>query len=284
MAGATLPGYTTGKTFRPDAGAYMSDSEYQAWRYSQAGATRVPGTTPKTPAGGLYPGSPETTLSPNPSSPSTPTPYAAPPLAPRLAGTSGGGGTGGGGYPGVTDPNALSERERLELEARYAAEADARQAAAAQASMNASAGLQGAAEQRRLGYLPQFQGGGGPSAPTVQYGDAGADAARNASFARAKDKAGQIARASLTGLRNAMGERGIGGSGIEALQSAGIVGAAGSELGEVNREQLLQDLAQQQHIQDLTYQGGITQRGQTLAAQSPERQALMGLITARGLY
>lgn len=126
--------------------------------------------------------------------------------------------------------------------------------------------------------------GSGASAPTVSYGDAGADAARDATFARAKDKAGQIARASLTGLRNVMGERGLGGSSIESAQSAGILGEAGSELGDVNREQLIQDLNRQQHIQDLTYQGNITQRGQTLAAQNPQTQALLGLISAKGLY
>jgi len=151
------------------------------------------------------------------------------------------------------------------------------------AAMRESARLQAEAEQRRLGYLSALPQGGA-TAPTVSYGDAGAEAARAAAFARAKDRAGQIARASIAGLQNVLGSRGISGSGIEALGTAGILGAAGSELGEVNREQLIQDLARQQHIQDLIYQGNITQRGQTLAAQNPQTQALLGLITARGLY
>ena len=178
-------------------------------------------------------------------------------------------------YQGTTgDPKTLAEQERLRLQALYGSQ-----------SMEQSAALQAQAEQRRLGYLSQLQAAGGAGVSPVQYGGAGgADgtAARDAIFARAKDKAGQIARASLNALRNVMGERGLSGSSIEGLQQAGVVGAAGSELGDVNREQMIQDLNRQAEIQDLVYQGGIAQRGQTLAANRPE--SLLGLITARGLY
>ena len=147
-------------------------------------------------------------------------------------------------------------------------------------------GYQRAGEERRLGYLSQLQGQQPTSgAPTVQHGGADGSSARDAVFARAKDKAGQIARASLNALRNVMGERGLSGSSIEGLQQAGVVGAAGSELGDVNREQMIQDLNRQAEIEDLTYQGGVQQRGQDIAAMrqnSPE--SLLGLISARGLY
>ena len=177
-------------------------------------------------------------------------------------------------YQGTTgDPKTLAEQERMRLQAQYGSQ-----------SMEQSAALQTAAEQRRLGYLSQLQAAGGAGAPPVQHG--GADdgsGARDAVFARAKDKAGQIARASLNALRNVMGERGISGSSIEGLQQAGVVGAAGSELGDVNREQMIQDLNRQAEIEDLTYQGGIQQRGQTLASQM-RPESLLGLIAARGLY
>ena len=185
------------------------------------------------------------------------------------------------------------ESEAAARRAQYAEESEARQAqfgseAAGRAAGYESeadrrrAGLQTEAEQRRLGYLSQLGAGAG-AAPVTHPGlEGSAEAAREASFARAKDRAGSIARASLTSLRNIMGERGVSGSSIEGLRSAGIVGAAGSELGDVNREQLIQDLNRQAEIQDLAYQGGIQQRGQTLAANNP--QSLMSLITARGLY
>ena len=152
--------------------------------------------------------------------------------------------------------------------------------------MALEAGYQRAGEERRLGYLSQLRGQQPTSGvPAVQHGGADGSSARDAVFARAKDKAGQIARSSLNALRNVMGERGLGGSSIEGLGQAGIVGAAGSELGDVNREQMIQDLNRQAEIEDLTYQGGIQQRGQDIAAMrqnSPE--SLLGLIAARGLY
>ena len=173
-------------------------------------------------------------------------------------------------YQGTTgDPKTLAEQERLRLQAQYGSQ-----------SMEQSARLQAEAEARRLGYLSQLQGGGAGASITHPSVEGGAEAARDAVFARAKDKAGQIARSSLNALRNVMGERGLSGSSIEGLNQAGVVGAAGSELGDVNREQMIQDLNRQAEIEDLTYQGGIQQRGQNIAAQQP----LLGLIAARGLY
>ena len=198
-------------------------------------------------------------------------------------------------YQGSTgDPKVLAEQERLKLESMYGSQALAQQTAAQRglaeqqagfgtASMNQSAQLQADAERRRLTYLEQLKGGATlPRESFPGAGDVGGGAAQDAIFARAKDKAGQISRASLTGLRNALGERGISGSGIEAMQSAGILGNAEAGLGDVNREQMIQQLQRQAQIQDLTYQGGIQQRGQDLQAMNP--QSLIGLITARGLY
>ena len=148
--------------------------------------------------------------------------------------------------------------------------------------------LQAGAETRRFNqFSPYFQslfgsaGGGGGAAipPREQYGMGGqADAARAAAFARAKDQAGNISRASLTGLQNAMGARGISGSGIELGQMGEIIGGAGRELGEVNREQLIQDLAAAQHGADVQYTGGIEQRGQDIQAEQARRAALIGLF------
>ena len=173
-------------------------------------------------------------------------------------------------YQGSTgDPKVLAEQERLRLESQYGAESDTRRAQ-----------LQADAEARRLGYLSKLSGGEPGGGVTHPSEEAGAQSSRDAIFARAKDKASQIARGSLNALRNVMSERGTSGSSIEGLRSAGIIGGAGSELGDVNREQLIQDLNRQAEVQDLTYGGRIQQRGQDIAA----RQPLLGLISARGLY
>ena len=113
--------------------------------------------------------------------------------------------------------------------------------------------------------------------PSVSYGGEGEEAARAAAFARAKDTAGQIARSSLNALRDVASSRGIGGSSIEGGMSADILGGQANSLGEFNREQLIQDLARQQHVADTTYAGNISQRGQNLGLAP----SLFGLIGAR---
>lgn len=228
-------------------------------------------------------------------------------------GLSGGGPSPGsmptpyGGYPGVagiTPQEAEAQRQRetarLEQERQIAAAAaqqqagiggqsrlGSEQAGYGTAARSQEAGLQAAAEQRRFAqFSPYFDkitgewgtGGKGGNLPREEYGGAQADAARQASFARAKDQAANIARSALTGLSGAMASRGISGSGIELGGMGDILGGAADQLGDVNREQLIQDLAQQQHVSDVRYGGGITQRGQDLQAEAARRQALMGLF------
>ena len=71
--------------------------------------------------------------------------------------------------------------------------------------------------------------------------------------------------------------RGIGGSSIEGGAAADILGGQANNLGEFNREQLIQDLERQRHIADTTYAGNITQRGQNLGLAP----SLFGLMGAR---
>lgn len=158
--------------------------------------------------------------------------------------------------------------------------------------------LQADAEARRIQSIPgllqtfnsSFNKGGGASPQQVDYGGAiaGEDAANSAAYARAKDTAGNQGRAALNALMDVQGARGIVGSGIGANEAGGVIGAANSNLSDVNREQLIQTLAANRARASEQYQGGIAQRGQdvtmrgqNIAAQSAFVNPLLGLVTAR---
>ena len=152
-----------------------------------------------------------------------------------------------------------------------------------QASTNLGVDLR---QQFNLGGANATGGGSGTaSLPPIAYPDA--QAGVDAAFARGKDKAAQNARASLTGLREAMAGRNMLGSGVEAAGSAEIVGRAGQGVNEIIREQSIQDamLANQRANQE--YQGRIQQRGQDInVAQSnaqQQSQALQSLLNMAGI-
>lgn len=106
-------------------------------------------------------------------------------------------------------------------------------------------------------------GGGGDHVARPDFKPAG-----DANLLRAKDKQGQIAASALTGLRGALGERGMLGSGAETGGTADIAAKGLQSLTDVNREGLIQnDQAAQQY--DLAgYQGDISQRGQDLSSNN----------------
>jgi hypothetical protein len=152
------------------------------------------------------------------------------------------------------------------------------------ASQNNAARLQAEAEARRQAALMGLWGQtGGASAPHVSYGGAGGaeEAARAAAFARAKDQSGKLAMSGLRSVQENMSGRGISGSGIQDLQDAGVLQGAQTPLQELTRDQLMMDLNRSADISDMTYQGDITQRGQTLAAQQQQIQQLLGLFSTR---
>ena len=153
--------------------------------------------------------------------------------------------------------------------------------------------LQADTEARRLSqFSTMFSGGAGGAggglassvAPVTYGGGADAEAARNATYARAKDQIANQQRASLTALQNVAAQRGtnVAGGQNPALQAqeGAIINNAQGQLGDVSREQAIQDLKGQQHAADQTYTGQITQRGQNLN----QMNSLMGLVTSRGLY
>jgi hypothetical protein len=103
-------------------------------------------------------------------------------------------------------------------------------------------------------------------------------AARNAAFARAKDQFGSISQSALTGLRDSLARRGMGGGSYEMEGMGNIIGGGAGQLGEFTRGQAEGEVEQARHVADLEYQGQIAQRGQNQAAVN----ALFEIIRSRG--
>src|SRR3990167_7770732 len=162
------------------------------------------------------------------------------------AGGIGGGGRGAPSNPGFT-PGPLGNMVGNEL---YNPETGGMQRTGAQKGTNAGQALKALQEASGLDLLGASSSAGvgawggagdglGGTAPQVSMPDT--SAARNAIFARAKDQAGQTARAALTGLQGEMAGRGLLGSGIEGSEMANIIGQAAGGVNEVTREQAIQD-------------------------------------------
>lgn len=126
--------------------------------------------------------------------------------------------------------------------------------------------------------LPPIDGGGGGTGGATGPNPQAEQAARDAAFAREKEKIGQIGRGALTGLSNSMSERGVQGGGYEQKGIADIVAGGQGQLGDVAREQTIQDLTRAQQLADLTSQQGLQKRGQDVSY----RQSLLGLLNSGG--
>lgn len=117
--------------------------------------------------------------------------------------------------------------------------------------------------------MAEMQAGGGPAnVPDHARVEAPDNsAAMAAQFARAKDQAGQMAQSALQGLRGALGGRGLLGSGAEFKGTERIASQGLGQLGDLNREQTIQNANQAADFAKLGYQGDITQRGQDIQNQ-----------------
>jgi len=136
-------------------------------------------------------------------------------------------------------------------------------------------------------------GGTGAAAnlpPPVAFASPDVSAAQNAALGRAKDDIGLNTQGALTALRSSLGGRGMLGSGGEFRGTSNIITGGQRQLGEAERDAAMKraDLAEKQA--ELSFTGGISQRGQdlsakqaadALAAQLQEAQ-YSGQITQRG--
>lgn len=115
-------------------------------------------------------------------------------------------------------------------------------------------------------------------------------AAEAATFGRAKDQEGLNATASLTGLRSALGGRGMLGSGLEATGTANVVNSSAGRLSDVTRQQAITKAGQDNQNATTNFQGEISQRGQDIQREEAANSLAGGLaessyagqITQRG--
>ena len=129
----------------------------------------------------------------------------------------------------------------------------------------------------------QVMGPGGAPMSTIGHGTSlvgNETAARAAAFARAKEQAGNTANAAMQALRGLYENQGTMGSTMEAARAGQVIGEAGAGVNQFTRDQLLSDLSRAADIEDLQYQGGITQRGQDVAL----KQALLALVNGGVIY
>lgn len=91
-------------------------------------------------------------------------------------------------------------------------------------------------------------------------------------FNRAKDQQGKIARSALTGLQSSLAGRGMLGGGRERQGTSDIVQQGAEALGNLTREQAIQQAQQAQRNAETAFQGGITQRGQDISANQSNAQ------------
>lgn len=197
------------------------------------------------------------------------------PSSPTGGGESYGSGAGGAGY--ISRP-AYEQQQQATLDNQSALARMQEQSRLDALALRDRAALNDATFTKRLGQLSTS----GASASRVEGSPIAGNeaAARSAAFARAKDRAGQTALASLTALQNVMGQRGMLGSSEEARLTQGGLQGGADVLNEFTRDELMSDLDRAAELSDRTYAGDITQRGQDLSA----RQSLLALMTSAGLY
>jgi hypothetical protein len=138
------------------------------------------------------------------------------------------------------------------------------------------------------GGVPSGGGGysGGTSVGGVGSGGSGmvapvdTRAAESAAFGRAKDTVGQTSQGALSGLRSALGGRGMLGSGAEFKTTANVFNKGQQQLGDVSRGQAIKsaDLAQTNALanqqSELTQRSqGLTQRGQDISQRGQDIDA-----------
>lgn len=93
-----------------------------------------------------------------------------------------------------------------------------------------------------------------------------------ATFGAAKDRAGQMARASLDALNGELGSQGMLGSGAQVQGTKDIIMDAGQFTSDVNRQNAVNDAQMKGDFAKLGYQGDITQRGQDIQHEEANAQ------------
>lgn len=125
-------------------------------------------------------------------------------------------------------------------------------------------------------WTPSMPGGGTYGTPaTVPAVQMPVDTTA-ATFARAKDRAGQALQGTLKGIQNNAGARGLSGSTAEQAATNSAILGAGQTLADEST-QLASDYArEQEQAAETGYQGGVTQRGQDISSLDTTRGQNIG--------
>lgn len=182
--------------------------------------------------------------------------------------TNAGDTSAGGGTALITKP-AYEAQEQTRLESELALKA-----------LQEKARLNSSAFKQRLSAITRMSSGMGSGTFDPGNITANEEAARNAAFARAKDRAGKTALSSLTALQNILQNRGMFGSTEEARLTQDSLQGGQDVINEYGRSELVNDLNRAAQIGDRNYAGALTQRGQDMQA----KQSLLSLINSAGLY
>lgn len=133
--------------------------------------------------------------------------------------------------------------------------------------------------------------GGAPGGGNVSHlASVDTNAAEGAAFNKAKDQVGLEASGALTGLRSALGGRGLLGGGLEERGTTAAATSAAGQLGDVTRQQAVTRADEAQKEATTNYQGDITQRGQDFQKEEANNSlagslalgGYQGQITQRG--
>ncbi len=109
-------------------------------------------------------------------------------------------------------------------------------------------------------------------------------AANAATFARAKDDVGAQSRASLDALAGEMGAQGMAGGGGQMQATRDVINAGAGHLGDVTRENAIQDAQIGADFAKTSYEGGIAQRGQDVAMRDQDRLSTQALADRQKDY
>jgi len=132
------------------------------------------------------------------------------------------------------------------------------------------------------GYTSGGTGGGGTGTGGGGYSTVApvdTSAAESAAFGRAKDQVGETSQGALSGLRSALGGRGMLGSGAEYRGTANVFNKGQQQLGDVSRGLAIKGAENAQENAQTNYAGGLTQRGQNM---NDAQTALSAQVAQRG--
>lgn len=111
-------------------------------------------------------------------------------------------------------------------------------------------------------------GAGGGGAPNLEMPDQGE--ANRAEFARAKDRAGRVARKSIDALNGELGATGALGGGAQVQGTSDLIQDAAGAEGEVVRDQAMKNADLRADTAKTNYAGKLTMRGQDINAKEAD--------------